>query len=133
MKRSTSGKILTTHVGSLPRPDARPHWVATAPISYRGTADLQREIDVFRAVIGSDTEAFITTMAPASLEPYRRSEYYKSQEEFVFAIAEADRISGDHRRWLHSAGRRCLAACALGPDRHRNGATRVPQILRGAD
>ena len=70
---------------------ARPHWVATAPISYRGAADLQREIDVFRAVIGTETEAFITTTAPASLEPYRRNEYYKSQEEFVFAIAEAMR------------------------------------------
>jgi 5-methyltetrahydropteroyltriglutamate--homocysteine methyltransferase len=70
---------------------ARPHWVATAPIGYRGAADLQREIDVFRAVIGAETEAFITTTAPASLEPYRRNEYYKSQEEFVFAIAEAMR------------------------------------------
>ena len=70
---------------------ARPHWVAIAPIGYRGADDLQREIDVFRAVIGTETEAFITTTAPASLEPYRRNEYYKSQEEFVFAIAEAMR------------------------------------------
>ena len=70
---------------------ARPHWVATAPISYRGVAELQREIDIFRAVVGPDTEAFITTTAPASLEPYRRNEYYKSQDEFVFALAEAMR------------------------------------------
>lgn len=74
---------------------ARPHWVATAPISYRGAADLRREIDLFRAAIpaamGPEREAFITTTAPASLEPYRRNEYYKSQEEFVFALAEAMR------------------------------------------
>jgi len=70
---------------------ARPHWVATAPIGYRGEAQLQREIDVFRAVVGPNTEAFITTTAPASLEPYRRNDYYKSQEEFVFALAEAMR------------------------------------------
>jgi 5-methyltetrahydropteroyltriglutamate--homocysteine methyltransferase len=70
---------------------SRPHWVATSPISYCGAADLQREIDVFRAVVGPETEAFITTTAPASLEPYRGNEYYKSQEEFVFAIAEAMR------------------------------------------
>ena len=70
---------------------ARPHWVATSPISYRGHADLKREIDVFRAVVGPETEAFITTTAPASLEPYRGNEYYKSQEEFVFALAEAMR------------------------------------------
>ena len=42
-------------------------------------------------MVGPETEAFITTTAPASLEPYRRNEYYKSQEEFVFAIAEAMR------------------------------------------
>jgi 5-methyltetrahydropteroyltriglutamate--homocysteine methyltransferase len=70
---------------------SRPHWVATSPISYRGMAELQREIDIFRAVVGPDTEAFITTTAPASLEPYRRNEYYKTQEEFVFALAEAMR------------------------------------------
>jgi len=70
---------------------ARPHWVATSPISYRGAADLRREIDVFRSVAGPETEAFITTTAPASLEPYRRNEYYKTQEEFVFALAEAMR------------------------------------------
>lgn len=70
---------------------SRPHWVATSPISYRGVADLQREIDLFRGVVGPDTEAFITSTAPASLEPYRRNEYYKGEEEFVFALAEAMR------------------------------------------
>jgi 5-methyltetrahydropteroyltriglutamate--homocysteine methyltransferase len=70
---------------------ARPHWVATAPISYRGIAELQREIEIFRAVVGPDVEAFITSTAPASLEPYRGNECYKSEEEFVFALAEAMR------------------------------------------
>ena len=70
---------------------ARPHWVATSPVSYRGEAALKREIELFRSAVGPDTEAFITSTAPASLEPYRRNEYYKSQEEFVFAIAEAMR------------------------------------------
>jgi 5-methyltetrahydropteroyltriglutamate--homocysteine methyltransferase len=70
---------------------ARPHWVATSSISYRGTAELQREIEIFRAAVGPDVEAFITSTAPASLEPYRGNEYYKSEEEFVFALAEAMR------------------------------------------
>jgi len=70
---------------------SRPHWVASGPISYRGQASLRREIDIFRSVIGPDTEAFITTTAPASLEPYRGNEYYPSQEEFIFALAEAMR------------------------------------------
>ena len=70
---------------------ARPHWVAVAPIGYRGQAALVREIEMFRAVVGPESEAFITSTAPSSLEPYRRNEYYKSQEEFVFALAEAMR------------------------------------------
>jgi 5-methyltetrahydropteroyltriglutamate--homocysteine methyltransferase len=70
---------------------SRPHWVAVAPIGYRGIDALKREIDIFRKMVGPESEAFITTTAPASLEPYRRNEYYKSQEEFVFALAEAMR------------------------------------------
>jgi 5-methyltetrahydropteroyltriglutamate--homocysteine methyltransferase len=70
---------------------ARPHWVAVAPIGYRGQAALAREIEIFRAVVAPETEAFITSTAPSSLEPYRRNEHYKSQEEFVFALAEAMR------------------------------------------
>jgi 5-methyltetrahydropteroyltriglutamate--homocysteine methyltransferase len=70
---------------------ARPHWVAVAPVGYRGQAALAREIEMFRAVVVPESEAFITSTAPASLEPYRRNEYYKSQEEFVFALAEAMR------------------------------------------
>ncbi len=70
---------------------SRPHWVAISPVSYRGETDLQREIDSFRAVVGPETEAFITSTAPGSLEPYRRNEYYQNQEEFVFALAEAMR------------------------------------------
>jgi 5-methyltetrahydropteroyltriglutamate--homocysteine methyltransferase len=70
---------------------SRPHWVASGPITYRGEASLKREIDIFRSVVGPDTEAFITTTAPASLEPYRGNEYYRSQEDFILALAEAMR------------------------------------------
>jgi 5-methyltetrahydropteroyltriglutamate--homocysteine methyltransferase len=70
---------------------SRPHWVAVGPIEYIAADALRREIEIFRSVVGRDAEAFITTTAPASLEPYRRNEYYKTQEEFVFALAEAMR------------------------------------------
>src|SRR5262245_53739 len=36
---------------------ARPHWVAVAPIGYRGQAALLREIEIFRAVVAPETEA----------------------------------------------------------------------------
>ena len=63
----------------------------TGPIAYKGQASLQREIDALKAAIG-DTDpgdAFLTSTAPTSLEPGRRNKYYASEEEYVFAIADA--------------------------------------------
>jgi 5-methyltetrahydropteroyltriglutamate--homocysteine methyltransferase len=74
-----SGQIKTT----------RQHWVCTGPVTYRGQAAVQREIALLRDTIGTDEEAFLTATAPASLEPYWRNEFYQSDEEFVFALAEA--------------------------------------------
>jgi 5-methyltetrahydropteroyltriglutamate--homocysteine methyltransferase len=82
--------ILFYEPGGLMK-QSRPYWVATGPISYRGEAALKREIEIQRAAVGPETEAFITTTAPASLEPYRRNKYYKSDEEFLFAFSEAMR------------------------------------------
>jgi len=67
----------------------RQHWVCTGPISYRGQAAVQREINLLLSAKPAGTEAFLTATAPASLEPYWRNEFYGSDEEFVFALAEA--------------------------------------------
>ena len=69
----------------------RPIWVCTGPVTYRGAAALQQEIDELKKHAQPD-EAFLTSTAPASLEVYRRNEYYRSEEEFVEAIAEAMRV-----------------------------------------
>jgi 5-methyltetrahydropteroyltriglutamate--homocysteine methyltransferase len=66
----------------------RPNWVCTGPITYRGTAALEREIVLAREALAGE-EGFLTGTAPASLEPYRQNEYYRTEEEFVHAIAEA--------------------------------------------
>ena len=68
---------------------SRPYWVCTEPVTYRGQTVLAREIEIFRAVAPAD--AFLTSTAPASFEPYRDNAFYKSEEEFVFALAEAMR------------------------------------------
>src|SRR5262247_605315 len=70
--------------GSQIRP-RRPYWVCTAPVSYRGQAALAREIEFARAFI-APADGFLTSTAPASFEPYRGNEFYKSEEEFVFAL-----------------------------------------------
>jgi 5-methyltetrahydropteroyltriglutamate--homocysteine methyltransferase len=69
----------------------RPHWACIGPIRYRGADALACELALAREFL-APSESFITTTAPASLEPYRDNEYYASEEEFVFAIAEAMRV-----------------------------------------
>lgn len=66
----------------------RPIRVCTAPIFYRGQQGLQTEIDLLRE-LAPPGETFLTSTAPASIEVYRRNEHYASEEEFVFALAEA--------------------------------------------
>ncbi|HEX6997327.1 MAG TPA: cobalamin-independent methionine synthase II family protein [Gammaproteobacteria bacterium] len=69
----------------------RPNWVCTGPITYRAHEALQREIEALAAHAGRN-ELFLTSTAPASLEVYRENEYYRSDEEYVFALAEALRV-----------------------------------------
>src|SRR5437763_15464068 len=66
----------------------RPIWVCTGPITYTGGASLGKEIDQLKRQVPVEN-AFLTSTAPASLEVYRRNESYKSEEEFVFALAHA--------------------------------------------
>lgn len=62
----------------------------TGPIAYAGGAALQQEIQLVKEAAGTDN-VFLTSTAPASLEVYRPNRYYKTDEEYVFAIAEAMR------------------------------------------
>ncbi|HEX5421862.1 MAG TPA: cobalamin-independent methionine synthase II family protein [Gammaproteobacteria bacterium] len=66
----------------------RRYWVCSAPLSYTDKAALEREIRLAAETAGTE-DVFLTTTAPASLEPYYTNEYYGSQEEFLFALAEA--------------------------------------------
>lgn len=79
-----------THIS----PARRRHWQCTGPIAYQAQEQLARELAQFRAGVpaGTDNELFYTTTAPSSFEPYHRFGYYKTEEEFVFAFAEAMRI-----------------------------------------
>ena len=72
----------------------RPYWVCTGPVTYTGGDALAREISVFKEAVG-DEEAFLTTTAPASLEVYRRDEYYDDEEAYLFAIADAMKVEYD--------------------------------------
>ncbi len=69
----------------------RPIQACTGAVTYAGQAELKKEIDVTVAIAGTE-DVFLTSTAPASLEVYRRNRFYKNDEEYVFAIAEAMRV-----------------------------------------
>jgi 5-methyltetrahydropteroyltriglutamate--homocysteine methyltransferase len=67
--------------------------ICVGPIAYTGQAELQRDIDNFKAALKGVTveEAFLPVAAPASVIPDRKNEYYKSDDELMAAIAAAMR------------------------------------------
>jgi 5-methyltetrahydropteroyltriglutamate--homocysteine methyltransferase len=67
--------------------------VCVGPINYTGQAELQRDIENFKAALKDVKveEAFLPVAAPASVIPDRKNEYYKSDEECLFAIGAAMR------------------------------------------
>lgn len=69
-------------------------WIAAEPIHYTGHELLEREIAVMRDSLGDvdPSDAFLTTTAPLSVEPGRVKGIYASDEEHVYAIAEAMRL-----------------------------------------
>lgn len=69
----------------------RPNWVCTGPVTYEAHAELEREIGTLLAHAGAN-ELFLTSTAPASLEVYRENEHYASEEEYLYALAEALRV-----------------------------------------
>jgi 5-methyltetrahydropteroyltriglutamate--homocysteine methyltransferase len=63
------------------------------PVAYTGHAALQADIDNLRAAVDQSgaADAFMTAVAPGSFGR-EQNRYYKTQEEFLFAIADAMRV-----------------------------------------
>jgi 5-methyltetrahydropteroyltriglutamate--homocysteine methyltransferase len=66
-------------------------WVCTGPVAYKGHAALQRDIANLKAAMaGKRCEgAFMPAVSPSQLAGWNRNEYYKTDEEFRVALAEA--------------------------------------------
>src|SRR5881409_2376924 len=82
----------------LPRamPPAAPPVVCEGPISYTGHALLQKDLAAFKAALrgAKVEEAFVPAIAPGMVGR-GQNRYYASEEEYVFAIAEA--LKTDYR------------------------------------
>jgi 5-methyltetrahydropteroyltriglutamate--homocysteine methyltransferase len=63
----------------------------TSPIKYIGQEQAQRDIDNLKAAaegIG-DVEPYLPAIAPGTIEHWLHNRYYKDDQEFLFAIADA--------------------------------------------
>jgi len=65
--------------------------VCTGPIKYQGHAQVRQDIENFKAALQgvNYTEAFLPAISVCNIEVWQRNAYYKTQEEYLFAIADA--------------------------------------------
>ena len=65
--------------------------VCTGPITYKGHAQVHSDIETFKAALQgvSYTEAFLPAISVCNIEDWQRNAYYKTQEDYLFAIADA--------------------------------------------
>lgn len=67
------------------------YWVVTGPISYRGHAQVQRDIANLKAALAGAprVQGFLPVVAPASVLQGLRDEYYGTEEKLSDALGEA--------------------------------------------
>ncbi len=69
----------------------RTRWGCTGPVSYKGMAALQQDIATLKEALAGvrHEEAFMPAVSPANLANWNRNEHYRSEEEYLYALAEA--------------------------------------------
>jgi 5-methyltetrahydropteroyltriglutamate--homocysteine methyltransferase len=79
--------------GEKPMPPERERMIATGPVKSKGTAAVAQEIEAFKAAVAragrAVDETFFCVIAPGWLDHFIYNEFYKTDEEFIFALAEA--------------------------------------------
>jgi 5-methyltetrahydropteroyltriglutamate--homocysteine methyltransferase len=67
------------------------HMVCVGPIRYAGHQQLATDIANLKAAVAKAnvTEAFLPAIAPSDIEYWQSNKYYKTEEEYLFAIADA--------------------------------------------
>jgi 5-methyltetrahydropteroyltriglutamate--homocysteine methyltransferase len=70
---------------------ARRAYACTAPVTYIGEGRVEEDIRNLRAGLAGVQveEAFLTALSPSNVALYHRNEFYASEEEYLFALADA--------------------------------------------
>ena len=76
---------------SVPFPAERT--ICSGPITYIGHDEVQQDIERFKSAVAEANvtaeETFMCVLAPGWLEHFFYNEYYSTEDEYVFALAEA--------------------------------------------
>ncbi len=67
------------------------HLACTGPITYKGQSLVQRDIENLKAALKGvkAEEVFMPAVSPSNVEDWQKNKYYKTDEEYLFAIADA--------------------------------------------
>src|SRR5213083_2173113 len=75
----------------LPAPSERA--ICTGPNTYIGQEEIKRDLELFKSSLAQTNakveEAFMCVLAPGWLEHFFYNEYYRTDEEYLFALADA--------------------------------------------
>ena len=79
------------HAGNPGRKIVAPPLACTGPITYSGQTDLKTDLDNLKAALNGVgvREAFVTSISATNLELYFPNRYYRSDEEYQTALADA--------------------------------------------
>ena len=97
---SRESQAFPEHYGHYsPVPGAKPNpsnmqMACTGPIAYKAQERLTQDLANLRAAVdeAGPVEAFVPAISPCDVAGNIENEYYKTEEEFLFAIADAQRV-----------------------------------------
>jgi 5-methyltetrahydropteroyltriglutamate--homocysteine methyltransferase len=74
----------------------------TGPVAYQDTSKVETDIANLKAASGQgETELFLSAASPGIVAQYMPNQFYASEEEYIFAIADAMKTEYDA---IHQAG-----------------------------
>jgi 5-methyltetrahydropteroyltriglutamate--homocysteine methyltransferase len=77
-------------------------WFCTGPLQYLGTSGAETDIRNLKAAVeGLDVEPWLPAITPGTVEHWLWNDYYASDEEFLFAIAD---VMHDEYRLIVNSG-----------------------------
>jgi 5-methyltetrahydropteroyltriglutamate--homocysteine methyltransferase len=74
-------------------PDATEQAICSGPIKFIGQQEVADDLQLFRSALAASSqkpeEAFMCVLAPGWVEHFFHNEYYSSDEQYLFALADA--------------------------------------------